>query len=113
MILVPYHRGIEELEGKRNLVTRSSVLYPALKEAAYGASLVAQCLRICLPSLDGREVGGEQVHVYVHETLHYLPENCHKVYKVRKEKEGICLPMQEMLVPFLVGELRSDMPWGY
>ena len=30
--------------------------------------------------------------------------------KLKKKKKGICLPMQEMLVPFLVGELRSDMP---
>ena len=66
MNIVAYHRGIEGLEGKRNLVTRSSVLYPALKAATYGTSLVVQWLRICLPSLDlGGELG-ENRYMYMY-----------------------------------------------
>ena len=57
--------------------------------------------------------------ICVAETLHYLPETIaalligYAPIKNKKFKKGICLPMQEMLAPFLVGELRSDMPRGF
>ena len=47
--------------------------------------------------------------VCVAETLHYLPETIatlligYTPIRKKKLKKGICLSMQEMLVPFLVG----------
>ena len=65
--------------------------------------------------------GRTDTRICVAETLHYLPETITTLLigytpiknKKLKKKKGICLPIQEMLFPFLVGELRSEMPRGH